>query len=257
MNMEGNEGGTVAPLTAFSAALVALAGRDVEINPAELAHMEYVVGGPEVMATGRSWLAEHGLEALLEQLPLVLEGQQRGCLYANLVAVALAGGHLTEEDLLHRFSKAMELHAADVQDLEEGIKVLHGRTELFRSMDDQLLFGTALVAMAAADDEIQQLEKQALAAVLGDIEAATAARMNFEEEGIDGVMAKIMMLNRDQKLCMLANLMALMLADGEWAGREQGLVDQFARRMFISQADCEKMMTVVYTKYHFAVPRGD
>ena len=254
MSIDGDGQGSVAPLTAFSAALVALAGRDEEINPAELAHIERVVGGSAVMAMGRDWLATHGLEALLEQLPLVLDGQQRGCLYANLVAVALANGHLTEEDLLHRFSGALKLHADDVSQLEDGIKVLQGRADLFRSMDDQLLFGAALMAMVAADDETKDLETSALATVLGNADLAEQAHAKFEEEGMDGVMGKLMLLTRSQKTCLLANLMALMLADGEWAGSEQRLVEQFAKRMFISEADCEKMMTVVYTKFHFAVP---
>lgn len=112
-------------LTAFHAALLAMSQADGEAGECELAMIRALAAGSDPVEAAQGALADGGVDGLLARLPAQLTPEQSCCLYANLLALAMADGALRSRELalLERVREALRL-AGDTAEL------LH--TTLFR-----------------------------------------------------------------------------------------------------------------------------
>jgi uncharacterized tellurite resistance protein B-like protein len=105
-------------LTAFHAALLAMGKADGEAGECELAMIRALAAGADPVEAAQGALADGGVDGLLARLPALLTPEQSCCLYANLLALAMADGALRSRELalLERIRESLRL-AADTAEL--------------------------------------------------------------------------------------------------------------------------------------------
>jgi uncharacterized tellurite resistance protein B-like protein len=116
-----------APRLALCASLVAMIHCDDRTAPEELEYVTRLFQDAEAIAEGTQWLADHGIDALLGQLDTVLDRQQKRCLTANLLGVALVDGMLRtrEQELMDRFLEALHLPETEYQSIYDVLMMKH------------------------------------------------------------------------------------------------------------------------------------
>ena len=246
------------PLTLFCAAMEALAaeGRDGVVD-AERAMMRRVITDEAAWENGRRWLADHSERELLQQLPEVLDGSQRVCLFANLAALSLADGFLGEAGILSRFRMALKVHSYDADQALRAWKIAHN-VRVFDSLtldgDAALMVLTAaLLAMAHSDFEMSEMEESLVKRVVSDPQALRAGWELYLRLGDDGVMEKIAMMTQEQKRCLFANLIAMMMADGLWKDREQIFLGRAIERLGIVRRVADNLLKGIHARYNTVV----
>ncbi len=105
------ESSGLTPFVAFCAALYSMMEVDGMADAEERHQLERLVGRPEIVTRAIEYLRRDGVDKLLEELPKVLDKEQRLCLMANLVELAMIDGYLrgAEQVLLQRFLKVLQL----------------------------------------------------------------------------------------------------------------------------------------------------
>lgn len=96
------------PLVGFCAAAYALIQADGNIATEEVETLARAVANRDAMERGLEYLRQHGPAALFAELRDRLSHDQKLCLLANLVDLAMADNtiHSTEKSLLHQFRDA-------------------------------------------------------------------------------------------------------------------------------------------------------
>ena len=250
--------GKAEPLTLFCAAMELLAAEGRKgVTGAERALMRRVIPVETPWAKGRQWLKAHSERELLEQLPRVLDGPQSACLFANLAAMSLADGFLGEAGVLSRFRMALKVHGYDADHALRACKIAHN-TQVLDSLtlegDNALVvLAAALLAMAHVDLEMVHLEEGLLDRVVADPRAVQAGWALYSEEGDEGILQKITKMTQEQKRCLFANLVAMMLADGLWKGREQEFLARARERLGITRRVGDNLLKGIHARYHTAV----
>lgn len=120
-NDDTAEAPELAPLTAFCAAVYAIASVDGVMDELEMHHLQRIVDNRKTVDLGIAWVRREGVPALLTALPRLLNRDQRLCLMANLIEVAMLDLLLRsrELDLLDRFREALQIDAGDYAAINE------------------------------------------------------------------------------------------------------------------------------------------
>lgn len=246
------------PLTFFCAAMesVAVKGRG-GMTYEEHTLMRRMVPSEAVWEKGRHWLAAYSENELMRQLPEMLNGPQRICLFVNLAALSLADGFLEEAGELSRFREALKIHRYDADQVLRtwkivyNVKVFNGLT--FDGSDAMIVFTVALLGMAHADSEATNLESKFLERVVRDSQAVQVGCKLHSSIGEEGVIDKIGEMLEEQKRCLFANLTVLMLADGQWNGMEQKYLDRVIRRLGLTQRVTNNIMKGIFPRFNMSV----
>ena len=108
---------TPAPLVLFCAAVIAMGEVDGSASDGETAHLTDLVENPAAIAAGRAWLAQHSVETLLAAAGAALNDDQKLCLMANLIEVAMVDGLLRgrEQALIASFQSGLGISDNDYQ----------------------------------------------------------------------------------------------------------------------------------------------
>lgn len=109
------------PLTLFCAALQAMAAADGRVVSEEARCLARTLDDPEAWEQGMRRYASSGLGGLVPALAVGLSVDQRRCLLANLVSLALSDGLLrgAEQELLERFRAALGVTIEDYERFRE------------------------------------------------------------------------------------------------------------------------------------------
>lgn len=101
--------GPTAPLTLLAALLESAAEADGGIGQEEQTLLWHLVDDPEISSEARLLLQRDGLDVVLRHASLLLSDQQKQCLLANLLKVAMVDGVLRskEQALLERIRKSL------------------------------------------------------------------------------------------------------------------------------------------------------
>ena len=102
------------PVVISAACLLAMSECDEEKHETEESFLKRLIAREEVMKESNALLEFKGLEGLIEALESLNEDQRR-CLMANLLGLAMVDGELKvkEQELIGRFQKAMNISDED------------------------------------------------------------------------------------------------------------------------------------------------
>lgn len=117
-----------------------------------------------------------------------------------------------------------------------------------------VLFGAALLAVTQCDDTRSEAEDAYLRRVLNDENLLAESAALLDELGTEQLAARLADgLAEDQKECLLANLLAVAMVDGELAVEEQELIEQLRSAAGIAEATQARFFEVLLTKNNLAV----
>jgi hypothetical protein len=121
-------------------------------------------------------------------------------------------------------------------------------------MAPMMAFATALLFAAAEDGEIDPLEELSIkSACGGDDELLGAALRYYNSHTIDDLLPLLGKLGKEQKLCVFANLLDILMSDGMLRTAEFALADKLAHAMGIQPADRAALDSALRIKNHTAV----
>jgi uncharacterized tellurite resistance protein B-like protein len=248
------------PASAFCAAIHAVLDADGHVDPLETEWLGRKFPDPVAIEQGSAWLRVNGLDALLENLPPILNSEQRTCLMSNLVGAVMADGLLepAEQELVERFRLALDINE---QEFGELFQVLLSRNQVavLVNGDEEAdlgsstaldLFAGALVAVTRCDDDRHATEDAHLRRVIPRPDVLAAA----EESDAEAILAALPgPLSPIQRSCMLANLLAVAMVDGELGIPEQELIEQFRIALGISAVEYKTVFSVLLAKNNLSV----
>jgi uncharacterized tellurite resistance protein B-like protein len=115
----------LSPVIAFSAALHAMMRADETAGAEELHLLNRLIERPAAVEKGVRFLDSCGLDALLDELPALLNNPQKACLYANLAELAMVDGKLktSEKRLLDSFRTALGITPGESEQLDHVLNV--------------------------------------------------------------------------------------------------------------------------------------
>ena len=254
-------------LAGFCASMQAMMSVDGHVDRGESEVLVHAVPDPEAVQQGVRWLERYGVEKLLGRIGTVLTMEQKRCLMANLIAVAMTDGAIrgTEQELLDRFRTALNLADEDFGALYEGLLTRHrmavfaeGEGSVFRQGAEELsplvAFCAGLHAMANADSREDQVELECIARVLADEDILYQGRNYLEHHGVEHLLARLrQVLSEPQRRCLMANLFAMAMSDGLLRSREQELLGRFRMQLEIGDAEYERLYESLLTKDKLSV----
>ncbi len=113
---------------------------------------------------------------------------------------------------------------------------------------------SALIFAAATDVDIDPSEEAYIKTLEADnTEAFRAALQYYETHTPEDVMALLSALDEQQKICVLANVMELCMADGVLDSSEQILISKYATSMGVSPQRSDTMRDVLLIKNQTSV----
>jgi uncharacterized tellurite resistance protein B-like protein len=116
------------------------------------------------------------------------------------------------------------------------------------------LFCAVLQAAMQLDGERCAAEELFLAQAINDAQAVQEGLTYWEQHGTDETVAAVReRLNADQRWCLLANAVAMIMADGKLTSGEQEFAENLRAEWRITQADYDQMLQVLYCKSNLAV----
>ena len=115
------------PLVGFCAAAYALIQADGNVATEEVEALARAVANRDAMARGLEYLCQHGPAALFAELRDMLGQDQKLCLLANLVDLAMADNtiHSTEKSLLHQFRETLGVEPNDYDAIFDVLLLRH------------------------------------------------------------------------------------------------------------------------------------
>jgi len=244
------------PASAFCAAIHAALDADGRVDPVETEWLCRMLPDPVAISQGSAWLRAHGLDALLSALPAELKPAQRQCLMANLIAGVMADGFLEpdEQALIERFRGALEIAPEDFDRMFSVLLTRNQLTVLLSDNDEPApamnVFAAALIALTKCDNERHENEDAHLRRILPMPDLLRAAEAIAAEDILDRHAED---LNKPQRRCLLANLLAVAMVDGRLETAEQQLIDRMRRAMAIPDAEYEQARSVLLCKNDLSV----
>jgi tellurite resistance protein len=249
------------PLTAFCAAIHAMARADGSPDPTELLVLLTAVRQPTVIDRGREWLEQHDDEALFARLPELLNEEQKLCLLANAAAVGMADGlwRTAEQRLLERLRHVLGVPETVFQPVFDVLMIQHTLHVFEAGTPEQQqraleLLAAALHAMSRADGEVSQEELAVLWHLVEDPGATNTGANLLEQEGVDGVIAQTAAtLSGPQGLCLLTNLLKVAMVDGVLRSKEQALAERFRQALRVTDGTWQAIHHALMVKNNLAV----
>ena len=257
---------SLTPLTAFCAGIHSMLLADTEADEVELQWLSQRIPDQTAIQEGCAWLAYSGRDRLMEVLPKVLTMQQRECLMANQISVAMFDGVLCskEQALLEQFWKAMQIKDDRYKSIFDALLIKHHWGTISGDMESGLLdvsstspivvAAAAMTAMSECDEEKHATEEAYLKRLFGREEVVKESAALLEYKGVEGVSKALAeFLNEEQRRCLMANLLGLAMVDGELASKEQELIGKFQKAMQIADDDFLWFLEVFLAKNNLAV----
>lgn len=116
------------------------------------------------------------------------------------------------------------------------------------------LFCAVLQAAMQLDGERCAAEELFLSQAITEAQAVQDGLSYWEQHGTDETTAGAReRLNADQKWCVLANAVAMIMADGKLTSEEQEFTENLRAEWRIAQADYDQILQVLYCKNNLAV----
>ncbi|MEQ2009683.1 MAG: TerB family tellurite resistance protein [Limisphaerales bacterium] len=116
------------------------------------------------------------------------------------------------------------------------------------------LFCAALQAAMQLDGDRCAAEELFLSQAITDAQAVQEGLSYWEQNGTDETVAAVReRLNADQQWCVLANAVAMIMADGKLTSEEQEFTENLRAEWHIAQADYDQILQVLYCKNNLAV----
>ncbi len=116
------------------------------------------------------------------------------------------------------------------------------------------LFCAVLQAAMQLDGERCAAEELFLVQAITDAQAVQDGLSYWEQNGTDETVAAAReRLNADQKWCVLANAVAMVMADGKLTSEEQDFLENLRAEWCIAQGDYDQILQALYCKNNLAV----
>lgn len=116
------------------------------------------------------------------------------------------------------------------------------------------LFCAVLQSALQLDGERCAAEELFLSQASTDAQAVREGLSFWEQNGTDETVAAVReRLSADQKWCVLANAVAMIMADGKLTSEEQEFAETLRAEWRITQADYDQILQVLYCKNNLAV----
>lgn len=254
------------PLAAFCAGIHAILLADTEADEGELQWLSQRIPDQSAIQKGCAWLAFNGQERLMEVIPDVLMMQQRECLLANQISVAMHDGILrsSEQALIEAFRRAMQVTEERFKSIFDALLIQNHMGAIAADMESGLLdvsstspiviAAACLTAMSECDDEKHSTEEAYLKRLFSRAEVINESNALLEYKGVEGLMKSLTeLLDEDQRRCLMANLLGLAMVDGELKVKEQELIGRFQKAMNISGEDFHWFLEVLLAKNNLNV----
>ncbi|MGB0582317.1 MAG: TerB family tellurite resistance protein [Limisphaerales bacterium] len=254
------------PLNAFCAGIHVMLQADAKTEEVELEWLSQRIPDQTAIQEGCSWLAANGPDQLMQVLPDVMSVQQRECLLANQISVAMTDGVLrsAEQELIEKFRAGMQLKKERFQSIFDALLIKNRIITMFGDTADGLLdlssssplviSAACLIAMSECDEEKHETEEGFLKRLIAREEVMKESTALLEFKGLEGLIETLGdSLNGDQRRCLMANLLGLAMVDGELKVDEQELIGRFQKAMNITDDDFHWFLEVLLAKNNLSV----
>jgi len=191
------------------------------------------------------------LEEALKTAGLALDDAQSACLFANIVNLTITDGRVRDRSLVELAAETLRLDRDSARDVQEALEARF-QPNAFRDDEGWALFCAALLAMAAADEEMTQSETAYLQRFVPDLKHIEEGK-KFLKEKADTLDAKVARLSSRQKRCLTAHAIGMMLIDGDYKGTEQELLESLSGQMSLAQFDQDRLLKGLYALYNVSV----
>lgn len=115
-------------------------------------------------------------------------------------------------------------------------------------------FCAGIHAMVSIDGHVDQGELLVLSRTIRDSQAVGQGMDYLTRSGIDRLLSQLAaLLTPAQKRCLLANLLAVGMADGLWRASEQELIERYRVAVGLSSSESQAIADVLMAKYGLAV----
>lgn len=114
----------------------------------------------------------------------------------------------------------------------------------------------SLMFIAACDQKITENENCYILNIFRDnMELLKKAHAEYKKTSYEAFLDKIshLKLSREQKLCILANMMEMGMIDGSYHGKEQKLINSFIAATGINREDADAILNVLLVKNNLSV----
>ncbi|MBO34681.1 MAG: hypothetical protein CMO64_00600 [Verrucomicrobiales bacterium] len=251
-NVSNTKEGQLSALSTFCAAI------QVYGNPgASLVSLEINRGNQsfdEADKAAAEWVANQSdaaatLNGVLHEW---LNSEQLTCLFANLLAAHASDDGKIGSDEGDRIRELIGVDRGDAKMVFEAVETVFNK-ESVEDDDDWPIVLAGLLALGKVDQELSPAEETYLRLMDAPVGALDKAREMLATSGPDGVLEEARRLPSRAKRFLTSNLVALMLADGQWSGSEQELVEQFGKKFFITTREIENLVKATYCLFNFSV----
>ncbi len=250
------------PVTVFCAAIYSVADIDGHVEKGELAILEDSIPDKNAVKLGAGYCKAKGIHAVVEQAKVKLDENQRRCLMANLIAVAMSDGLLrtAEQEALGSYRAAMSISDEEYEAMFETLMARNNLAVLSegganeQGADAAAVFCASLYAMADADNELDDSELTLITRIMDDANKMLAGRSHLAKNGVDLLLDQVCTeLNPAQGRCLMANLIAVAMADGSLRGAEQQLFERFKLAIGMDAAEFQRLFDALLLKNNLSV----
>ena len=117
-----------------------------------------------------------------------------------------------------------------------------------------MVFCAALQLLVQVDGTVDPEEQHLANRIIGDPALANQANEWLREHGQDALLTALpKLLDRDQALCLLANLIEIAMVDGLLRSRERELLEAVQKALALTDNDYQAMYDILLIKNNLAV----
>ncbi|MGB0580802.1 MAG: TerB family tellurite resistance protein [Limisphaerales bacterium] len=250
------------PMLIFLASLQALIQADRDLASQELGWIQENMIDTNALRRAGAWLRENDLGQLVVRINEDLNVEQKTCLHANLISLAMADGayRAKEAEVIEQIRDAIGL-PQDKHDLifdlllaRSDIKVFFNAEGEPVSPESLNLCAACLLAMARHDGQPHEREERMVRKIIGRSDAINSALTYVQQLGLKGVLGFLPgTLDEKQRRFILLNLMMIGTADGVFDRSKQTLMDRFRRRLQVSEEVYQKDFDLYLTFQNLSV----
>ncbi len=224
------------PYLAIVTAILYMMAADDDISDREISQLQSVTGADlPTLRRAVDYAGTHSVDQFLQQAPALLDAEARLCLLINVCDSLMADGELSGPELLlfDRLLIALGQSKTSFKPYYDAIAV-KDRTSVLGDFDAAATAGTltppkALVAsllyMMSADGSMEEEEIGRLNAVVGSSQALLKASLHYVSRvrAPQFLEAAALLLDEQQRLCVLLNTCDTMMSDRKVAAGERSL----------------------------------
>lgn len=250
------------PMLIFLASLQALIQADRDLASQELGWIQENMIDTNALRRAGAWLRANDLNQLVVHINEDLSVEQKTCLHANLISLAMADGayRAKEAEVIDQIREAIGL-AKEKHELI--FDLLHARSDItvfFNEEGDPVtpealnLCAACLLAMSRHDGQPHEREERMVRKIIGRSDAINSALTYVQQIGLKGVLGFLPgSLDEKQRRFILLNLMMIATADGVFDRSKQTLMDRFRRRLQASEEAYQKDFDLYLTFQNLSI----